>query len=55
MNPPLDHLVVLLTVLLTFSGFLALVSKRWTLAFFLFVVAIAAFWGYYLGERLWNR
>jgi hypothetical protein len=47
----LHRLVVLLTVLLTVSGLLALATKRWTLGFALCVLAIAVFWGYYLGSR----
>lgn len=52
MNPALDRLVVLLTVILTVSGLLALALKRWTLGLALCVMAIAMFWGYYTGSRL---
>lgn len=48
---PLDQLVVLVTVILTVSGLLALWIRRWTLGFFCFVLALAVFWGYYLGGR----
>jgi hypothetical protein len=51
-NPALDRLIVLVTVILTAAGLLALATKRWTLGLSLCIVAIAMFWGYYLGGKL---
>jgi hypothetical protein len=52
MSPALDRLVKLITVLLTLAGLLALYLKRWQLGFLLCILAIAIFWGYYVGGKL---
>lgn len=49
---PLDQLVVLVTLILTVSGLLAFWTRRLSLGFALCVLAIAVFWGYYLGGKL---
>jgi hypothetical protein len=41
-----------MTIALTVGGLLALTYRRWTLAFLLFALSLAMFWGYYLGGIL---
>ena len=45
----LDDLIVGVTLALTVGGLLALAQKRWLVGTVCCLLAIACFWGYYVG------